>query len=384
VIYFSLLSCATTRVEPVGTDGQTFHLEEDEQKLWKRAETLERRIDQSELLYKNPEALTYLNDLAQTLASGQTPSTALAPRVKILRQSQLNAFALPNGAIYINTGLLAQMDNEAQLATVLGHELTHFTHRHALKETRNATNQTVFHESVASLFVLVGVPPSVGQLWTLASVQGYSREMEAEADEVGLKAMVRAGYDPKESPKVFRLFQRDLGEQGVDEPYFFGSHPKLQERVDHYEALLSSTYAHQAQTGGRTNEETFHSHLDDVVLENAALELEQGRLKVARAAIEDVLRRRPGNARANYLLGEVHRRSDPSDAETQEALTAYRRAAQLDASYPEPHRELGLLYRKLNDRTNAQTAFDRYLALRPDAPDAPIIRKFVHDLQTNP
>ena len=118
-------------------------------------EELERRIDKSEFLYKNPQALEYLNELTKALTVSEVP----VPRVKILRQAQLNAFALPHGTIYINTGLLARMDNEAQLATVFGHELTHFTHRHALKETRNAKNKTVFHESVSSLFVLVGVPP---------------------------------------------------------------------------------------------------------------------------------------------------------------------------------------------------------------------------------
>jgi predicted Zn-dependent protease len=384
ILAFPLISCAATYVEPVGADGQAFRPEQDEQELWRRAEVLERRIDTSKFLYTNPHALAYLNDLAQTLAAGQVAEPSLAIRVKILRQPQLNAFALPHGTIYINTGLLARMENEAQLATVLGHELTHFTHRHALKETRNAKNKAVFHESVASLFVLVGVPPGVGQLWTLASVQGYSREMEAEADEVGLEAIVQAGYDPNESVKVFRLFQQDLSDLGIDEPYFFGSHPKLQERIDHYTALLSSTYARQSRVGGRTNEQTFHSNMDDVVLDDAAMAFEQGRVKLSRAAIQDVLSRRPENARAYYLLGEAHRRSGPSETDMREALTAYQRAAQLDDSYAEPHRELGLLFRRLDDRASAQAAFERYLALQPDSVDAPIIRKYLRDLQTQP
>jgi predicted Zn-dependent protease len=342
---------------------------------------LERRIDTSKFLYTNPHALAYLNDLAQTLAAGQVAEPSLAIRVKILRQPQLNAFALPHGTIYINTGLLARMDNEAQLATVLGHELTHFTHRHALKEARNAKNTTAFHESVSSLFVLVGVPPGAGQLWTLASVQGYSREMESEADEVGLNAMVQAGYDPNESPKVFQLFQQDPNEGGLDEPYYFGSHPKLQDRIDHYTALLSTTYAHQSQVGGLTNEDTFHAYLDDVVLEDAAMGLERGRVKAGRTEIEQVLSRRPQNARAHFLLGEAHRRSGHSESETQEALTAYQRAAQLDPAYPEPHRELGLIYRRSDDVAHARAEFDRYLTLRPDAVDAPIIKKFLRELQ---
>jgi regulator of sirC expression with transglutaminase-like and TPR domain len=65
----------------------------------------------------------------------------------------------------------------------------------------------------------------------------------------------------------------------------------------------------------------------------------------------------------------------------QQALTAYQRATSLDAAYAEPHRELGLLYRRLRDAENARAAFERYLALRPDAVDASIIRKFLRDLQ---
>jgi predicted Zn-dependent protease len=380
ILHVFLLSCATTRVELVGADGQTFKPERDEQELWTRAEELERRIDKSPFLYQNPRVLAYLNDVAQKLAAGRIP-TAVTPRVKVLRQIQLNAFALPSGAIYINTGLLARMDNEAQLATVLGHELTHFTHRHALKETRNAQNKTVLHESVSSVFVLVGVPPGAGRLWTLAAIQGYSRDMEAEADEVGLQTMVQAGYDPNESPKVFQSLQRDSSDRDIAEPYFFGSHPKLQERIDHYRTLLSTRYAAHSQVGGAIHDERFHAHLDEVVVENAALEIEQGRLKAGKAAIEQVLTRRSQDSRAHFLLGEAYRRSGKSDTEMQQALTAYQRATSLDAAYAEPHRELGLLYRRLRDAENARAAFERYLALRPDAVDASIIRKFLRDLQ---
>src|SRR3990170_3267566 len=133
----------------------------------------------------------------------------------------LNAFAMPNGHVYVHTGLLARLDDEAQLAMILGHEMTHVTHRHALKFNRDATNKQI-------LYTILSVAASIGV--ALAAINGYGRDLEREADAEGMKRLVRAGYDPKEAAKVFELLRSEGKDRGTLETFFFGSHPRSEER----------------------------------------------------------------------------------------------------------------------------------------------------------
>src|SRR4030067_1130229 len=96
---------------------------------------------------------------------------------------------------------LQEWTTEAQLATLLAHEMTHATHRHAIKQFRDARNKTAFLAVITA--GTSGLAAPLGALGTLAAITGYSREQEAEADREGFKLMVKAGYDPGEAPKLF-------------------------------------------------------------------------------------------------------------------------------------------------------------------------------------
>jgi predicted Zn-dependent protease len=194
--------------------------------------------------------------------------------------------------------------------------------------------------------------------------------------------MVRAGYDPKESPKVFEQLQREMDERKIQEPFFFGTHPRLQERIDNYRRLLSTQYAAQAEEAGRLkSSEEFLSATAQLLLDNAVLDLNIGRLKTAEAAIEKHVTRQPTSARAHFLMGELRRRSGQGEPQAQRAIDAYQEAARLDPTFAEPHRELGLLYRARGLRQQAQAEFERYLSLSPKAPDAPIIKGYLKELE---
>jgi predicted Zn-dependent protease len=351
--------------------------------LWQTAEQLEQRIDNSGRRYKNPELDAYLTAVAQKLLPPDAQVPGAGPRVKVIQHPLLNAFALPNGAIYVHTGILARMDNEAQLSALLGHELTHFTHRHAVKQMRSAQNEITFVRIFQVMLPgMEGVTGPLGGLWTLASTSGYSRELETEADEQGLRAMVAAGYDPKQAPVVFELLLQDSGEKEVQERFFFGSHPRLEERIGNFRKLLDTQYAAQARDGARiTNAEDFLSRTDQLLLDNAVLDINLGRLNTARTAIEKHLKRHPQSPRAHFLMGEVHRRSGPGDLYTQSAIAAYQEAARQDPPYADSHRELGFLYRARGSREQARTEFERYLALSPKATDALIIQGYLKELE---
>ena len=158
-----------------------------------------------------------------------------------MRDPTLNAFAMPNGRIYVHTGLLARLDNEAQLATILSHEMTHVDHRHALRFTRDVQNKQILY-TVLGVAASIGVGAAAGsrarsgdpigaavlsqtanavlglglQLAALASINGYGRDLEREADREGMARLVRAGYDPKEAPRVFKLLRDESKDRITD------------------------------------------------------------------------------------------------------------------------------------------------------------------------
>jgi predicted Zn-dependent protease len=387
-VFLILDSCASTKLPPIGSE-KSFQPEEDEKQLWKDSERLEHVYEKSGLLYKDQELEDYLSILADKLVGQAVMDSGSRPRIKVVQNPLLNAFALPNGMIFIHSGMLARIDNEAELATVLGHELTHFTHRHSVKEMRSEKNKEALSSALQTAIVIpaaafgVGQPVEeltgrIGDLWALSSVRGYSRELETEADENGLRMMIQAGYDPKESPKVFELLQQDLDERKVKEPFFFGTHPLLQMRIDNYKRLISTEYAEQAKEAGRIiNADEFQRKILGVLLDNAVLDLHIGRTKTAQAAIEKHLRYKPNNPRAYFLLGEVYR----EESDTPRAIIAYQEAIKLDEQYAEPHREMGLIYHTQSRKKQARIELEKYLALNPGAVDGPIIKGYLLDLE---
>ena len=390
-----MVSCASTNLPPIHTEKEAFTTERDEEQIWINAESIERKITKSGILYEDPQMDDYLARLAQNLSPLDLKATGRLPRVKVIKNPLLNAFAMPNGAIYIHSGILSRMETEVQLATVLGHEITHFTHRHSIKTVRSAQNK----ENVMRVFqiLLAGAGAAAGggqagtamwdlfgQLgseWALASIRGYSRELETEADIEGLKLLVQAGYDPTDAVRVFELLQQDLDERKVKEPFFFGTHPLLQERIDNYRKLISTQYVNRQTESKRVaNSDEFLNRINPLLLENAALDIDIGRLNTAKTALEKHLRRQAQSPRAHYLLGEVYRRSGQDEINIQKAMAAYREAARRDPTYADPHRELGLLYRAQKRVEQARQELTSYVTLSPKAADVPIIKGYLQEL----
>lgn len=385
-----LSACSYKETNLRRIDGAQFVPEYDERAMWDRATNLDEEIQRRKLTFDDAELQRYLDGVTARLLS-ESHASGAPVRVRVLRDPFLNAFALPNGTVYLHSGILARMENEAQLATVLGHELSHFLRRHSLKETRTAENsrttaRTIMivlavavataggDASLARVFAEVADPAADTLLD--ARIQGYSRNLETEADGDGFDAMRRAGYDPREAPKVFLQLQEEQQESGVQEPYFFGSHPRLSERVNFHRARLKSWTAPAEPTGLRIGAQEMNDAISGLLLENAMLDLRMRRTARARQAVDRHLAHRPTSARGHFVLGELHRRS----GDMQAALVAYSRAVELDASFADPHREIGMLERTLGRSAAARVAFDRYLSLAVDAPDHAIVRGYVADL----
>ena len=215
-----------------------------------------------------------------------------------------------------------------------------------------------------------------GAVGTMAAVTGYSRELETEADMEGLARMVKAGYDPAESIALFNLLEGEAQEENIKESFFFGSHPRIQERKENCEAFLKTC----AKNGGLKNREAFAEATRDVVLDSAGSDLKAGRFK---AAIKMAEKYRDGldtDPKAYYVLGEIFRqRAEKGDAEL--AQKNYMRAISLDESYSEAYRALGLISLKLKEKEDARRYFGEYLARSPDAKDRAYIEEYLKGLE---
>jgi beta-barrel assembly-enhancing protease len=155
-------ACATGVVAPIGSAPGRFTPAGDEQALWTRAEKEEAALLDRVRFYDDPQLEQYLARLGDRLLP-EAVKAAGGPvlRFRVVRDPTLNAFALPNGRIYLHTGLLSRLENEAQLATILGHEITHVVNRDALRFTRDARSRQVGY-TVLGAAASIGVATAAG------------------------------------------------------------------------------------------------------------------------------------------------------------------------------------------------------------------------------
>jgi predicted Zn-dependent protease len=169
-------------------------------------------------------------------------------RFVVLDGPQVNAFALPGGRVGVFTGMLGVTAGEAQLATVLGHEVGHVNARHAA--------QRIVAENAVALALRLGatllalsdspIPPDLvaalgGAAADLGLIRPFNRGQELEADALGLRYMARAGYDPAESVAFWRRMMALERESGI--PAFLSTHPAGAQRIERLEELLPEVRA---------------------------------------------------------------------------------------------------------------------------------------------
>jgi predicted Zn-dependent protease len=191
---------------------------------------LAQEVERQAKLLKDPVINEYINRVGQNLvlhSDAKVPFT-----IKVIDSDEVNAFALPGGYFYVDTGLILAADSEAELAGVMAHEIAHVAARHA---TRNMTKSDLFQiASVPLIFAGGPVGYAVGQAAGLALPMGFlkfSRDAEREADLLGMEYAYSAGYDPQS----FVDFFEKLEAQEKHKPGFvakaFSTHPMTADRV---------------------------------------------------------------------------------------------------------------------------------------------------------
>ena len=383
-------ACATQDLRPIGAGGQPFRPEPDEVVLWARAEQEENGLLGRAKPYDDPLLEEYLGRVVDRLVPGSVRAAGgPAFTVRVLRDPTLNAFAMPNGHIFVHTGLLSRLANEAQLATILAHEMTHVTHRHALKVERAPRSEPVAYTGTGVLSPTAAAILGLSlPLATRAAIDGYGRALERDADRGGMHALVSAGYDTREVPRLFETLRQGSRARRPLEMFFFGSPARLKERIDTTRKLGTRSYAGTAADPSRVKDtEEFQARMRPVVRDNAYEDVRAGRFALASQQLDRVLAATPQDAAAHVYYGDLHRlraqhaRRTNVTAQLAKALASYERAIELDPGMAEPHRQLGLLYYEQKDFARARAAFEQYVTLKPGAPDAARIQGYIQQLE---
>lgn len=201
----------------------------------KRGQEMKAQIERELPIYRDPELQDYVNRIGQKLVSvSHRPD--LDYSFTIIDSPDINAFALPGGPVYINRGLLAYLNSEAQLAAVLGHEIAHITARHAVRQDAAGKGNNI----LAGLMVLATGVRELGETSALLGgtvVSGYGRDMELEADGLGAEYLLKAGYDPTAIVDVITVLknQEDFSKRvsGESTSYhgLFATHPRNDTRL---------------------------------------------------------------------------------------------------------------------------------------------------------
>lgn len=218
-------------------------------------------------IYQDAKVVDYVNAVGQRLvASSDRPDGEFT--FTVIDSQDINAFATPGGYIYIHRGLLGYLRDEAQLAAVLAHEIAHVTARHAARQQRAQTSSNI----AAGVLAILSRSGEVGEataLWGAATVRGYGRDMELEADGIGARAMVRAGYDRDAIIEVLSLLKdherfekqraRDAGREARTYHGLFATHPRNDRRLA--EIIASGG----EQKGGERGEIAFRVAMDQLI-----------------------------------------------------------------------------------------------------------------------
>ncbi len=222
------------KVEAIGNrgvgKGVNFYSLEREIALGKQ---LAQEVERSSKLIDDPVVTEYVNRVGQNLVRN---SDARVPfTIKVIDSDEVNAFALPGGFFYVNSGLVLRAQEESELAGVMAHEISHVTARHG---TKNATKGELMQLATIPLILLgpggwagYGIYEGLNLAIPVTYLK-FSRDAEREADFLGLQYMYKAGYDPNSYITFFERIQADDKRRPGTIPKVFSTHPPTPERIE--------------------------------------------------------------------------------------------------------------------------------------------------------
>ena len=406
---------------------EIFKFEKIDLDLLEQVELLDKRFEKEGLVYHEAVLEEYLSRVGKAV----TPDKQMEKvewRFHALRDPTPNAFALPNGSIYINTGLLALLDDEGQLASVFAHEVTHVLKRHTYAQNRSIRKKVLAINILSTIAtwnpigggagMAIDVIANVSPLILGLSVFGYSRELEKEADLEGLKSLTGGGYAPQEMVNTFKLLQKDI--EGEQLNSFYSDHPKLEDRVTYVSNSIDVKARPISDEELRPARAQFIFQMEAVDRHDVELAISAGRFRSAQFVSQKLVDFHPDSSENVFYLAESYRSLGPrtpeiapselttgakkqsvktrskltlEEQETKLMATAegqrawktnqekaeqlYFRALELNRLNSVAHRGLGMLYEKVEKKEAAADQYGKYLEFAPKAADSARFRRRV-------
>lgn len=246
-----LAGCATNPA----TGKQDFVMMSEEEELKIGMQIFTQMRKNITLLPDDDPLARYVDSVGQKVAA-TADRKDLFYRFHVVDDATINAFALPGGFIFIHRGLINHMNNEAELAAVLGHEIGHVTARHSVQQISKAR---AYQTGMMITSIFVPIPQAAGMMtdtMAMAILQGYGRDAEFQSDELSIRYLSRAGYDPKATIGILKTLKRlddvdtkertDAGEKVEKYHGAFASHPETHKRI---EQAIAEAASKQAATG---------------------------------------------------------------------------------------------------------------------------------------
>lgn len=197
-------------------------------------EQFKEEIEKDLVFVEDEEIVNYVRKVGATVVAHAKKQAEVPVTFSVVVNEEINAFAIPGGHIYVHTGLIDSSEDEAELASVLAHELGHVVYRHGAKHVSRATGYQV-GAAVVEAVVLgrnSGISTEVVRdLIGKGVLQNYSRRDELEADSIAIPTLYAAGYDPGGMITFFETLNERYGEQS-GAATFFASHPPTSDRIE--------------------------------------------------------------------------------------------------------------------------------------------------------
>ncbi|MFO7766712.1 MAG: M48 family metalloprotease [Pelovirga sp.] len=316
-----------------------------------------------------PQIVAYVKEVGERLAA--VSDRPLPYEFQVINDSTPNAWALPGGKIALNRGLLTEMQSEAELAAVIGHEIVHAAARHSAQSMQRGM---LLQGAVLAAAMAAGNSEYAGLAIGGASVaaglvsQRYSRDAEREADYYGMLYMSRAGYDPAAAVELQQTFVRlSQGRQSNWLEGLFASHPPSQERVDANRRTLA-----ELNGDGEMEVERYRRMMAPLVAAQEAYEaydegreaLNDNRADRALVLADQAIAGEPKEALFYGLRGDALRKQ----GHEREAIAAFDQALQRQSEYFHYYLQRGLAYQALGETTAANADLQRSVDLLPTAP----------------
>ena len=399
--------------------------------VFEQSDLLDSKFERDGLVLHDEPANAYLRRIGLSLVPKGFDLERVSWNFRMLRDPQPNAFALPNGSIYVTTGLIFLIDNESQLAAIIAHEMTHVMRRHTYVQNRSNRKKFLTMNIMAAIGTyapggivgaVITIVTAVAPFILMATVYGYSQDLERDADLKGVDMMISAEYSPEEMVNVIKLLDKDI--EGENIRLFYNDHPSLKERIKYLSSYLGARadrMTHQMELN--RERAAYFKTMEPVMRHNLQLSIMAGRFRSAVFHAQRLVDFHPDSENL-FWLAEAYRTLGPRSSqltekeltnsakkdaakkrqkrtleeEEQELLATpvgtdnwqrhkqkaeefYLRALNAENPVPVVHRGLGMLYEKLGRANDAASEYEKYIELAPTAIDRERIKRRIEALR---